>query len=98
VPQPGDVLIARVTEIGKHTRLESPVSRRQLLFPGQEIMVAYGHRYAPDQFLAKVPASLEPCHLVAGGGVAGVVTAMHASIDAPTAIEPVGCLPTTRAW
>jgi len=92
VPQPGDVLIARVTEIGKHMRLESPVSRRQLLFPGQEIMVAYGHRYAPDQFLAKVPASLEPCHLVAGGGVAGVVTAMHASINAPTAIEPVGLL------
>ncbi len=87
-------MIARVAEIGKHTRLESPVSRRQLMFVGQEIMVAYGNRYAPDQFLAHVPDSLEPCHLVAGGGLAGYVTEMHASIDAATAIEPIGLLAT----
>lgn len=93
-PQPGDVVISRVAEIGKHTRLESPVSRRQLMFVGQEIMVAYGNRYAPDQFLAHVPESLEPCHLVAGGGLAGYVTEMHASIDAATAIEPIGLLAT----
>lgn len=93
-PQPGDVVIARVAEIGKHTRLESPVSRRQLMFVGQEIMVAYGNRYAPDQFLAHVPDTLEPCHLVAGGGLAGYVTQMHASIDAATAIEPIGLLAT----
>lgn len=93
-PQPGDVVIARVAEIGKHTRLESPVSRRQLMFVGQEIMVAYGNRYAPDQFLAHVPDSLEPCHLIAGGGLAGYVTQMHASIDAATAIEPIGLLAT----
>lgn len=91
-PRPGDVVLARVTKIGKHTRLESPVSRRQLMFPGQEILVAYGDRYAPDQFLAHVPQSLAPCHLIAGGGVAGLVTEMHASIDAPTAIEPIGLL------
>jgi hypothetical protein len=93
-PRPGDVVIARVAEIGKHTRLESPVSRRQLMFVGQEIMVAYGNRYAPDQFLAHVPETLEPCHLVAGGGLAGYVTEMHASIDAATAIEPIGLLAT----
>lgn len=92
--RPGDVVIARVAEIGKHTRLESPVSRRQLMFVGQEIMVAYGNRYAPDQFLAHVPDTLEPCHLVAGGGLAGYVTQMHASIDAATAIEPIGLLAT----
>ncbi|WP_157103235.1 DUF1611 domain-containing protein [Neomicrococcus aestuarii] len=91
-PQAGDVVIARVTEIGKHARLESPVSRRQLLFPGQEIMVAYGNRYAPDQFLAYVPESLEPCSLIAGGGIAGAVKEMHASIDAATSIEPIGLL------
>jgi hypothetical protein len=34
------------------------------------IIVAYGHRYAPDQFEAYVPEDLGPCHLVAGGGVA----------------------------
>ncbi|MGE9807944.1 DUF1611 domain-containing protein [Janibacter sp. G1551] len=92
VPRAGDVVLARVVEIGKHTRLESPVSRRQLLFPGTEILVAYGDRYAPDQFLAHVPDSLAPCHLVAGGGVAGLVTEQHVSIDAATAIEPIGLL------
>ena len=29
VPRSGDVVIANVTELGKHTRLQSPVSRRQ---------------------------------------------------------------------
>ncbi|GAA4681382.1 hypothetical protein [Nocardioides nanhaiensis] len=91
-PREGDLVVARVTEIGKHTRLEGPGSRRQLLFPGDEVLLAYGHRYAPDQFLAEVPADLGRCHLVAAGGLAGTVTAMHASIDEPTAIEPLGLL------
>lgn len=91
-PRAGDVVLARVTEIGKHTRLESPVSRRRLLFLGQEVLVAYGDRYAPDQFLAHVPDSLAPTNLVAAGGVAADVIEMHASIDAATTIEPIGLL------
>ncbi|MGO4297416.1 DUF1611 domain-containing protein [Glutamicibacter sp. MCAF14] len=92
VPRSGDVVIANVTELGKHTRLQSPVSRRQLMFVGQEIMVAYGHRYAPDQFLAHVPDNLGPCQLVAGGGVASEVIEQHTSIDKATQLEPVGLL------
>lgn len=89
-PQAGDLVLARVLAIGKHTRLESPWSRRQMLFVGDEIVVAYGDRYAPDQFEAEVPDSLEVTNLVAAGGVAGRVTAQHASIDAATVIEPLG--------
>ncbi|WP_299055914.1 hypothetical protein [uncultured Nocardioides sp.] len=96
VPAAGDVVVARVTEIGKHTRLESPVSRRQLLFPGDEILLAYGPRYAPDQFLAEVPSDLGPCDLVAAGGLAGTVIEQHASIDCPTRIEPLGLLADAR--
>ncbi len=92
VPRSGDVVIANVAELGKHIRLQSPVSRRQLMFVGQEIMVAYGHRYAPDQFLAHVPDNLGPCQLVAGGGVASEVIEQHASIDKATQLEPVGLL------
>ncbi len=92
VPSAGDVVIAKVSELGKHTRLQSPVSRRQLMFVGQEIMVAYGHRYAPDQFLAHVPKDLGPCQLVASGGVASEVIEQHASIDQATQLEPVGLL------
>lgn len=92
VPAAGDLVLARVVEIGSHQRLEGPGSRRQLLFPGQEIVVAYGHRYAPDQFLAEVPADLGICHLVAAGGVAGSVTEKHAEMDDPTVIEPIGLI------
>lgn len=92
VPAAGDLVLARVVEIGKHTRLEGPGSRRQLLFPGQEIVVAYGDRYAPDQFLAEVPGDLGSCHLVAAGGVAGLVTEKHADVDDPTVLEPIGLL------
>lgn len=94
VPRAGDVVLARVEEIGMHKRLESPVSRRQALFVGDEILVAYGNRYAPDQYLAEVPHSLQQCQLVAGGGVAGTVTAQHAAVLDATTITPLGLLTT----
>src|SRR5690606_19542066 len=53
--RPGVVVLARVATIGQHKRRESPTSRRQLLFEGDEIVVAYGSRYAADQFLALLP-------------------------------------------
>ncbi len=91
-PKAGDVVVARVTEIQNHKRVETAESRKAILFPGHIIMLAYGHRYAADQFLAHVPDSLEPCHLVAAGGVAGMVTEQHAKMDDPTEIEPLGLL------
>lgn len=95
-PAAGDVVLARVVAIGKHTRLEGTGSRRQLLFPGQEVLVAYGARYAPDQFLAEVPGDLQTCHLVAAGGVAGTVTGKHADMEDPTVLEPLGLLADQR--
>lgn len=91
-PAAGDIVLARVDQIGMHRRLESPVSRRQALFVGDEVLVVYGNRYAPDQFLAEVPGSLEQCHLVAGGGVAGMVTAQHTAVLDATVITPLGLL------
>jgi hypothetical protein len=92
VPQAGEVVLARVTSIGQHKRLESPVSRRQILFPGDEIVVAYGSRYAADQFFAMIPGDLGPAHLAAAGGLASRVVEQHAGIGSPTAIEPIGVL------
>lgn len=89
-PQAGDLLLARVTRLGKHQSIEQVDSRRSALFVGDEILLAYGARYAPDQFEAEVPASLAPCHLAAGGGVAGLVTRRHGAVSAPTEIEPLG--------
>lgn len=93
-PRPGDVVLARVGEIRQHRRVETPDSRKAILFPGALILLAYGHRYAADQFLAHVPPTLDHCHLVAAGGIAGVVTHTHDRVDEPTLIEPLGLLAT----
>lgn len=91
-PRAGDLVLARVVQLGQHQKLESPHGRRAQLYEGDEIIVSYGERYAPDQFEAVVPEDLSPCDLVAGGGVAGKVLSRHAKIRAATRIEPVGLL------
>jgi len=91
-PKAGDLILARVTAIGQHRRIENVHGRRGTLYVGDEIVVAYGNRYAPDQFEAYVPEDLGPCHLVAGGGVAALSTCRHARVKAPTAIEVIGAL------
>jgi hypothetical protein len=95
-PRAGDLLLARVDRIGKHAHLEQTDGRRSALFCGDEIVVAYGPRYAPDQFEAELPARLQPCHLVAGGGVAAQVLSRHAAVPAATEITPIGLLADAR--
>jgi molybdopterin-guanine dinucleotide biosynthesis protein len=91
-PQPGDVILARVTSLGQHRRIENIHGRRGDLYVGDEIIVAYDNRYAPDQFEAYVPEDLGPCHLVAGGGVAAREASRHAGIKPATKIEVLGAL------
>jgi hypothetical protein len=92
VPRAGDLVLARVQCVGKHAALELAQSRRSTMFVGDEVLVAYAARYAPDQFLAEVPANLGPCHLAASGGVAASVTARHGAVAAPTELVPLGLL------
>lgn len=91
-PNPGDIVLARVKSIGQHARIENVHGRRGHLYVGDEIIVAYGNRYAPDQFEAFVPSDLEDCDLVAGGGVASRMTRKHVSMKNPTRIEIIGLL------
>jgi hypothetical protein len=91
-PTVGDLVLARVTEIGQHGRIELPTGRRATLFAGDEIVVAYGERYAPDQFEGRLPGDLGPCHLAAAGGVAAEVVAAHVRMEEATRIVPVGLL------
>ncbi len=91
-PEVGDLVLARVEEVGQHTRIERRDGRRAHLFPGNEVVVAYGNRYAPDQFEAVVPEDLGPCHLVAAGGVAARVVAAHGRMAEATSLLPVGLL------
>jgi hypothetical protein len=92
VPAPGDLLLARVDHLGQHKRIELGNGRRAPLFPGDEIVLCYGHRYAPDQFEGEVPGSLEPCHLVAAGGIAASALSKHTSRRGATRITPQGLL------
>lgn len=92
VPAPGDLVLARVTQVRQHPRIENPDGRKVRLYAGDEIVVAYGDRYAPNQFEARVPANLDACHLVAGGGVASYMLERHSGMKPATAIEPVGLL------
>lgn len=91
-PQAGDLVLARVETLGHHARIELPDGRRSALYIGDEIVVAYGARYAPDQFEAVVPDDLGACDLVAGGGLAGKVIARHSKTKLPTRIQPLGLL------
>ncbi len=95
-PRPGDLVLARVGVIGEHPWIERPDGRRATLFPDDEIVVCYGHRYAPDVFEAEVPDDLGQCHLVAGGGIAARVRSSHACCAPPTTIVPVGLVATAE--
>ncbi len=91
-PLPGDLVLARVDELGQHKRLELNNSRRASLFEGDEIVIAYGNRYAPDQFEGIVPDHLGPCRLVAAGGVAARLLNRHDRVRSATRITPLGLL------
>ena len=91
-PEAGDLLLARVERLGQHYRLEDPAGRRSTLYPGDEIVVCYGHRYATDQFEAEVPDGLGPCDLVAGGGVAARSLGRCTGIRSATTLTPLGLL------
>lgn len=91
-PHAGDLVLARVEKIGQHSRIELPSGRRAQLYPGDEIIVCYGNRYAPDQFEAVVPDHLGECSLVAAGGIAAQLLSRHSGMKRPTTIRPLGLL------
>ena len=92
VPQAGDVVLARVDKLGQHAAIMLPDGRRASLFEGDEILVAYGDRYAPDQFEGEVSDNLGRANLLAAGGLAGTVISAHSLMKAPTQIQPLGLL------
>lgn len=92
-PAAGDLVLARIDRLGHHGNLQLVDGRRRRLFPGDYVVVAYGNRYACEQFEAHVPDTLGPCHLVAGGGIASRALSWHDRIArGPTHMTPVGLL------
>ena len=91
-PAPGDLVLARVEKIGQHTGLQLQNGRRAAIHTGDEIIVAFGERYAPDQFEAEVGVENGQCHLIAAGGLAGRVLCSHARMAPATVLAPVGLI------
>lgn len=91
-PEMGQLVLARVSQIGQHRSVELVSGRKAQLFVGDLLILAYGNRYAPDQFEGLIPLDLGPCDLIAGGGLAAREVARNDSMRAPTAIEPLGLI------
>ncbi|MGW5055241.1 DUF1611 domain-containing protein [Actinokineospora sp. NPDC004072] len=91
-PVHGDVVLAEITKVGYHQLLELTDGRKARLYVGDEVLVAYGARYAPDHFEAELPDDLGACGLVAAGGVLGKVRSRNAAVSAPTTVRPLGLL------
>jgi hypothetical protein len=90
--EPGDLLLARVTEINQHKSIQHGSGRVGTLYPEDLIVVAVGARYAPDQFEGIATIGADGCDLLAAGGIAGTMRLKHAKMRAPTRLEPLGLL------
>ena len=72
-PQPGDVVLARLEKIGKNSRLELASGRICNLHERDLLAVAFGNRYATQQFEGYARTDGEFCDLLSMGGVCGLV-------------------------
>lgn len=91
-PRSGDLVLARIVQLGHHRHIEQPNGRRAVLHDDDEIIVTYGDRYATDQFESRVPATLGNAQLVASGGIASEVLSRSMAVRRATEIEPLGLL------
>ncbi|MFZ5791693.1 MAG: molybdopterin guanine dinucleotide synthesis B family protein [Pseudomonadota bacterium] len=91
-PKAGDLVLARVDRLGHHKRIERTDGRLADLFARDEVLLAYGNRYAPDQFEAEIPEDLSPCHMVAAGGIASLALSWNEKVRRPTEITPIGLI------
>jgi hypothetical protein len=96
-PRSGDLVLARVARLGQHRFLEQPNGRRAALHVDDEIVVAYGDRYAPDQFESHVPDDIRWTQLVASGGIASTMLTRSMDVRNATDIVPVGLVGDGRA-
>lgn len=91
-PEIGQIVLARVVQIGQHKQIELPGGRKARLYLGDYVALVFGNRYAPDQFEAVLPKDMDYCQMVAGGGLAAQEIARNAAMAPATIIQPVGLL------
>lgn len=83
--KPGDLLLAEVTSIRQHRRVQLRDGRYSPLFLDDLVVLAAGDRFATDQFIGHVGVRDDrTLDLLAGGGVAGLEQARHGAIKPAT--------------
>ena len=85
----GDVVLARIENLGQHRNLDILIGGRHL-FPSDEIVVCCGNRYAPDKYESEVPRDFSSCGLVAAGGMASKALNRRDSIKQTSVIKLIG--------
>lgn len=88
----GDLILAEVSQIGSHKRLQLADGRFSPFWRGDRIVVACADRFAADQFEGYAELSDGVADLLASGGVAGKVVNKNDQISAPTQINVLGLL------
>ncbi|WP_088340316.1 P-loop NTPase family protein [Robiginitalea sediminis] len=82
VPKLGDMAVFEVLELGKHKTIQSGNGRHIYIFPGDRILMAFGNRYATNQFEGYVPKTAGTFFQIIGqGGVVGVLKSMHSRYE-----------------
>ncbi|GAB4497033.1 MAG: DUF1611 domain-containing protein [Saprospiraceae bacterium] len=91
IPKIGDVGIFRVLQANGSYVIDVEKNSSQL-FEGDLVMLAFGNRYATNQFEGYVPESpVRQCQLLGRGGVAGILTSKNAIFKTvPAQLELVG--------
>ncbi|WP_271769507.1 P-loop NTPase family protein [Aquimarina algiphila] len=92
-PIAGDVAIFEVISIGSLNAIQDFEGRNCYIFEGDKIMLAFGNRYASNQFEGYVPEGYhQEYDLLGKGGVAGIVTSMFYKLElkGPTKLKLVG--------
>ncbi|MEM6464221.1 MAG: DUF1611 domain-containing protein [Pseudomonadota bacterium] len=90
--RPGDLVLCEITEINQHRRLQLKTKRYKRSYVGDLFVACVGDRYAPDQYEGRAEINDRMAHLLAGGGVVGIVEHAHDRMSPPTVVRPMALL------
>lgn len=90
-PRLGDLVVAEVTRLGGHERLEDAHGRPVRLYMGDLLVGAFGNRYATDFYEGYYQPG-PTAHLLTTGGLIGTAVSRHTRHTAPTELDVLGAL------
>ena len=85
LPQPGDLALVRVENLGYHDKITTAHKGRLRLYPGDELVCVFGNRYATDAYEAEVN-TLDDLSLLTNAGMIGTVFSKNVAMKRPTRV------------